>query len=109
MFNISLKKDERLFYIYLLSFPILYYLYFILIKGKSFSKTLLSTDTLNIIIVLTLMLLSSFFIKNKKLKNSIDSASISTIIAFFAYHDLVFTTFYFVFLLSYFYSNKIVE
>ena len=104
MFNIIKKKDEKKFYLFLLSFPVLYYIYFILIKGKSFNRTLLSSDIYNVFIVLILMGLSSFFIKNKKIKKSIEDASISTIIAFFAYHDLVFTTFYFVFLLSYFYG-----
>lgn len=109
MFNISNRKNESLFYIFLLSFPALYYLYDVLIKGKSFKKTLLSTDTINVLILLLLMFLSSSFIKNKKIKKSIDSACISTIIAFLAYHDLVFTTFYFVFLLSYLYGTETIE
>ena len=108
MFNIIKKKDEKKFYLFLLSFPVLYYIYIILIKGKSFNRTLLSSDIYNVFIVLILMGLSSF-IKNKKIKKSIDSASISTIIAFFAYHDLVFTTFYFVFLLSYFYGVEPID
>ena len=87
----------------------MYYNYLLFVKNHNLKNTLIGKDLISIIIFLAILFAAAFLIKNERIKKSIHSASISTIIAFFAYHDLVFTTFYFVFLLTYFYGEEIVE
>ena len=105
-----IKKNEKHLFVFIIFFPLALGFYKLLTGKKKLLPHLTNPISLiNLFIIFSLILISKYFTDNKKLKKATKAAAISTVIALFAYHDLVFTTFYFVWMLTYFYSTEIGE
>lgn len=105
-----IKKNEKHLFVFIMLFPIALGIYNMLTGKKNVLPHLTNPiSIINLIIIGSLIFASKYITSNKQLKKATKAATISTVIALFAYHDLVFTTFYFVWMLTYFYSTEIVE
>ena len=105
-----IKKNEKHLFVFIILFPLGLGFYKLITSKKKVLPNLTNPISLiNLFIILSLILISKHFTDNKRLKKATEAAAISTVIALFAYHDLIFPTFYFVWMLTYFYSTEIIE